>query len=293
MLSVPSERAEEAESVHLEVIRAAIREAVDEMAPPLGRDSTAAGAGAAAEDAVAQWTQEEDRHMARHMAQTSVVLRHWALGVQARAFHIWVSRTDPRARESASARQAVSLGGGGMIGGWLHDDEAVLERPSVAMLDGPGHYVRAGYLPEQARLSGARVRGRKAAAMRGVHDGPLALGRQHDARMHSLVSPPSAFPANSGFSGLPGPPWGAPNWATQPECGAPVHHSIQQQLWGAAPYQFQYPMPVTAWPPAAMPVAVQPAAAPAAEPASRDENGVAELRVHTHRPLQLDFWGRP
>ena len=247
-----------------------------------------------------------------------VALCHWAVGVQAHAFHSWVSRTDPRLDrgESVGARQAVSLGGGGggggggMIGGWLHDDEAVLERPSVAMLDGPGHYARAGYLPEQAHLSGARVRGRKAAAMRGVHDGPLPLGRQHDARMHSLVPPPSAFPANSGFSTLGGLPWGAPNWATQPEYGAPVHHGIQPQLWGAVPYH-QHPMPVGTWPPVAVhqPVVVQPAAAPAAEPepAAKDEqNGVTELgngweerhtaegrTYYAHHATQTTQWKRP
>ena len=308
-LSLPTDRAEEAESVHLEVIRSAIRDAVDEIGDQhAAGESSAEAAGRNAEDAVAQWAAEE----VHHVTKVSAALRHWARGVLRAAFHSWLSRTDPRRErsEAPAARQAVNLldGGGaagatvGAMDGWMYDDEAVLERPSVAMMDGPGHYVRAGYLPEHAHLGGAQLRGRAVAALRGVHDGPLPLGRQHEGRLHTLVPPPSAFPANSGFSGLPGPAWGAPTWATQPEHGAPVQH-----MWGAP--VAHHAMPAVAAGQPAAPVAMivpTPAANAASTAADPPANGVTPLGngweerhsaegrpYYAHAPTQTTRWKKP
>lgn len=262
--------AEQAELVQHEVIRSAIREAVDVRQDGAAAQSSAALAGQNAEDAVARWTAEETHKL----AVVSKALHHWAAWLLRAAFHDWLSRTDPARERSAAvgARQAVAAGG--LLDGWMHDDEAVLERPSVAMLDGPGHYVRAGYLPEHAHLAGARLHSRSQAVLRGANDGPLPLGRQHDGRLHTIVPPPYAFPANSGLSGLPGPPWGAPHWATQPEHGVPVHHA--QNAWGAP--IGQYPVaqvnPVQQAVPAAQP---SPAPAPPPAPEQSDESSKTSL----------------
>ena len=65
-LSLPTDRAEEAESVHLEVIRSAIRDAVDEIGDQhAAGESSAEAAGRNAEDAVAQWAAEEVHHVTK------------------------------------------------------------------------------------------------------------------------------------------------------------------------------------------------------------------------------------
>ena len=125
------QRVGQAESVQHEVIRSAIREAVDEVQQEGAVRSSAAAAGQSAEDAVAQWTAEE----ARHLALVSKALRHWARTVMRTAFHDWLSRTDPVRERSAAVSARLAVADGGPLDGWMHDDEAVLERPSVATLD--------------------------------------------------------------------------------------------------------------------------------------------------------------
>ena len=105
-LSLPTDRAEEAESVHLEVIRSAIRDAVDEIGDQhAAGESSAEAAGRNAEDAVAQWAAEE----VHHVTKVSAALRHWARGVLRAAFHSWLSRTDPRRERSEMRPRAARL----------------------------------------------------------------------------------------------------------------------------------------------------------------------------------------
>lgn len=263
------DRAEQAESAQHEALRRAIREALDEVQyDGAVQQRSAALAGQSAEDAVAQWTAEERRRL----AHVSKALHHWARRVLKTAFHDWLSRTDPMRERSAAATARQAVAASGLLDGWMHDDEAVLERPSAATLNGPGHYVRVGYLPGHADLAGARLRGRAEAVIRGVNDGPLPLGRQHAGRLHTIVTPPNAFPANSGLSGLPGPPWGAPSWATQPEHGMPVHFA--QNAWGV-PIE-QYPVPQVNLVQQAVPV-VQPPLAHAPSPPPEQSDGKRSL----------------
>ncbi len=286
--------AEQAECVQHEVGRSAIYEAVEGVWQD-GAAVQSSVAGQNAADAVACWAAQESHRL----AVVSKALHHWAGWVLRMAFHNWLSRTDPTRERSAAvgARQAVAAGG--FLDGWMHDDEAVLERPSVAMLDGPGHYVRVGYLPEHAHLAGARLHGRAQAILRGVNDGPLPLGRQHEGRLHTLVPPPHAFPANGGLGGLPGP-WEVPYWAMQPEHGLHYAHNA----WGM-PIE-QYPVGQVNPVPQAVPVA-QPPPAPVPAPAPEqpepartllgngwEERHTAEGRpYYAHHPTRTTQFEKP
>ena len=292
------DRAEQAESAQHEALRRAIREALDEVQyDGAVQQSSAALAGQNAEDAVAQWAAEERRRL----AEASKALHHWARRVLKTAFHDWLSRTDPVRERSAAATARQAVAAGGLLDGWMHDDEAVLERPSVATLDGPGHYVRVGYLPEHAHLAGARLRGRAEAVMRDVSDGPLPLGRQHEGRLHTIVAPPNSFPANNGLSGMPGPPWGAPSWATQPEHGMPVHFA--QNAWGVP--IAQYPVVQVNLAQQAVPVVQPQFAHPAPPPPEQSDgkrplgNGWEERRTaegrlyYAHHPTRSTRFEKP
>ena len=249
MLSTPLEREEDADLVRLEVIREAIRGAIDDIVPAetpreeaellmtaaaQAAAATVVGAGEAAEDAVAQWRTAEERER----ISVGRALRHWAGSLLRVAFHGWLSRTDPRTVPLAAA-------------------EAAGGRGSVAMLDGPGHHVRTEQLPEQAVLGGQRLYGPAAARIRSVSDSPLPLGGQHE-----VACAPLAFETNHGAGSLAGPPWGAPAWATQPEHSAALGYHLACWPWPAPLYA---PPLYTAPPP--------PAPQPEPEPGSDDGAG--------------------
>ena len=252
MLSTPLEREEDVDLVRLEVIREAIRGAIDDIVPAetpreeaellmtaaaQAAAATVVGAGEAAEDAVAQWRTAEERER----ISVGRALRHWAGSLLRVAFHGWLSRTDPRTAPLAAA-------------------EAAGGRGSVAMLDGPGHHVRTEQLPEQAVLGGQRLYGPAAARIRSVSDSPLPLGGQHE-----VACAPLAFETNHGAGSLAGPPWGAPAWATQPEHYAALGYHLACWPWPAAAPPLYAPPLYTAPPP--------PAPQPEPEPGSDDGAG--------------------